>query len=156
MVVSSDTIIQNDKKILSNVSNKIEANKFSDKEQISEDIKQVCADMSHAHARQVGYDFIDSINMTEHAKQLFFQWTQNNLLNLKKAINNSIVIYTNRLRRWNTGKPRHCHNLSTYRNNETSSRGQSNFTYRHREPRRSTSLSGVRGKAILSFRHTYR
>jgi glutamyl-tRNA synthetase len=34
------------KAILSNVSNKIEANKFSDKEQISEDIKQVCADMS--------------------------------------------------------------------------------------------------------------
>jgi len=34
------------KKILSNVSNKIEANKFLDKEQISMDIKQVCTDMS--------------------------------------------------------------------------------------------------------------
>ena len=34
------------KKILSNVSNKIEANKFLDKEQISMDMKQVCADMS--------------------------------------------------------------------------------------------------------------
>jgi len=33
------------KKILSNVSNKIKANKFLDKEQISMDIKQVCTDM---------------------------------------------------------------------------------------------------------------
>ena len=24
----------------------------------------------HAHARQVGYDFIDNINMVEHAKSL--------------------------------------------------------------------------------------
>ena len=70
---------------------------------------------------------------------------------LKKTGDPSVFVNINFFRRWNLGKPRHCHNVSRERNDEARARGDLEVADRYLKAARRAEQGGIVGKAVLCF-----